>query len=117
MEKQEDSRRTLGPAGPGYGAVRSIAFGDPRRPTWRPKALLGAQLGGSKRSEELNLEAQSGPRRQLGSLKPVLELNLEVLVFSEGLSASEKPCKNNGFPVFLLVFHNIAKVHPKTFCN
>ena len=71
MEEQEDREKPLRPAGAGYGAVISIAFGDLRRPTWRPKALLGAQLGGSKRSEELNLEAQSGPRRQLGSLKPV----------------------------------------------
>ena len=71
MEEQEDREKPLPPAGPGCDAVRCIAFGDPRRPTWRPKALLGAQLGGPKRSEELNLEAQSGPRRQLGSLKPV----------------------------------------------
>ena len=71
MENQEDRQNPLGPAASSCVAVVTIAFGDPKRPSWRPKALLGAPLGGPKRSEELNLEAQSGPRCQLGSLKPV----------------------------------------------
>ena len=104
MEEQEGKEKPLGPARTGYGAVGSLAFGDPRRPTWRPKALLGAQLGGLKRSSELNLEAQSGPRSRLGGPKPVSELNLEVQELSEGFLALEKHRKNLGFPLVFTCF-------------
>ena len=38
----------------------------PRTPTWTPKELPDLQVGGPKPFQNSNMEAQSGPRRQLG---------------------------------------------------
>ena len=38
----------------------------PRTPTWTPKALPDPQVGRPKLFQNPNMEAQSGPRRQLG---------------------------------------------------
>ena len=50
----------------GFGAILGALGG-----SWARLGLLRICLGGPKRSQQLNLEAQSAPRRHLGGPKPV----------------------------------------------
>ena len=71
-----------------------------RRCTWRPQALLGAQLGSPKRCKMPTWRPKASLRAQLGG--PMA---------SEDLLASEKPSKTMTFHWFFYVFHTISKVN------
>ena len=106
MDNQEDSRRTLAPAGSGYGPVRSIAFGDPLGLTWRPKAPSGAQLGGPKRSKTPTWRSKAGLRAQLGGPRAFRRLSNGFPRAFQTIPDAEKPCSRAGESlIFIFLQH------------
>ena len=80
MENPLDRENPLPPADFGCVPVIPIAFGDPKRPSWRPKAV-----------QDANLVAKAGLRAQLGGPNAFRGL-------SEGFLRALTLCKTLIFP-------------------
>ena len=117
MESQEDKEKPLPPADFGLFPVSRIAFGAPKRLSWRPKAASGAPLGAPKRFKTPTWRSKAVLRAQLGGQKPFQDhIFIDLLIFfgaCQTLRIELSPARELNLHVFALLPSKIFTKLPK----